>query len=447
MARVLWLLVAAMLAASLAATLWFVVRTLPVRVPYWGEAEVVFEASRLRAHEPLFVDPLVGATERGLPPSRWYVTYPPLWSWGVSFVPQGGALIGARVASTLAWFGALGWLAWLGNKREAAVAAAFVAGVWVLANFATTGRPDSIAAAVAAVALVRATRGARIDPLTIALFVLVPWLKPTMIGLPFGALVAARDRRALAIAAGLALASAAIAHVASGGALFHHVVRSNAQPFTLAAWLDQVPARLPFFAPLFAWAAWLGWRERASASMRIALGALAASVAWTLVALAKTGSSSNYWMEPCVAAVVVVVRARPSPRDARFAAAALAATAYAGVASIRGALEHAATYRADAETVQRMSALCNKSVDEVVAADEAGIELLLDGRILVPTYQMVHLVRRGDFPAAPWAADLGRARCFIEHTGQLRLVPELARAIDESFVLVAEERGHRLYKR
>ena len=53
LARITWLLVVASLAGALLATLGFVVATAPVRIPYWGEAEVLFEASRLRAHLPV----------------------------------------------------------------------------------------------------------------------------------------------------------------------------------------------------------------------------------------------------------------------------------------------------------------------------------------------------------------------------------------------------------
>jgi hypothetical protein len=462
-ARCAWTLVQGSILAALLATLWFVVATLPVRIPYWGEAEVIFEASRLRAHLPLYVDPLVGALDYGEPPSRFYVTYPPIWTWVVSLVPDAAALVFARTACTLAWLGSLAGLAWTArpeSRREAALAAAFVAGIWVLANFATIGRPDSIACAIAAFALARTMRRGKLDLLSVALFVLVPWVKPTIVGLPAGALVGACvvDRkngpRMLGAAVLVAAASAVLAHVASGGALFAHVVRSNAQSFTLTAWLDQVPARLPFFAPLFAWAAWSGWRDRASASARIGLAALGAAFVWTLFALAKTGSSSNYWMEPAIAAVALIARSpagavRVGGDNPVHALVALLCVAWADVASVRGAIEHAARMRADAAVVTSVRTRAGVESDEVVAADEAGIELTTNGRILTPTYQMVHLVRRGTYPAAPWIADLTsrRTRAFVEHTGQLRLAPELRRALEEHYELAFEERGFRIWKR
>lgn len=463
LARVAWILVLASVGAALLATLWFVVATLPVRVPYWGEVEVLFEASRLRYHLPLWVDPLVGAHEYGEPPSRFYVTYPPLWTWVVSLVPAGGATAFARGACTLAWFGTLAWLAWTArreSRREAALAAAFVAGIWVLANFATIGRPDAIACALAALGLARAMRRGRLDLVCVALLVLVPWVKPTIIGLPAGAIAGAClvDRksapRMLGAAVLLAAVSAFVAHLASGGALFAHVVRSNAQPMTLAVWLEQVPARLPFFFPLFAWAAWAGWRDRASAGARIGLFALGSAVLWTLFALAKTGSASNYWMEPSIAAVALLARSPAGPvrvlgGNAVHALAVLGCVAWADVASVRGAIEHVSTMRADAAFVASVRERAGLGSHDVVAADEAGIELALNGRILTPTYQMVHLVRRGAHPAAVWIADLTspRTRAFVEHTGQLRLAPELEHALEQHYDVVVEERGFRIWKR
>lgn len=438
MKRVLRLLVAASLAATLASTLWFIVRTIGVRIPYWGEAEVLFDAARIRAHEPLFIDAVAGTADT--PPSHYFVTYPPLFSAALSLVPAGAALITARVVSTLAWLGSLAGIAWAARRIEAAFAAAFVGGIWVLANFAMLGRPDSVAAAIAAVALMRATRRDRLDVLTVALFVLVPWVKPTLLGLPLGALLAHRDRRGLLLAGGLALASALAAYVLTDGALFVHVVRSNAQPFTLSSWLDQVPSRLPFFAPLFAFAAWRAY----VAKERVAFGALAGATLWTLLALAKTGSSSNYWMEPCIAALVAIARSGPAPWDARRLAVALAAVLWADVAAIRGAFEHTAVFRSDAAFVAEVRSTCPSGT---VMADEAGIELLLDGRIVIPTYQFAWLVRRGQFPAAPWIAALDGASCYVEHTHQLELAPEIAAARAARFRVVRDQRGLCLWSR
>ncbi len=465
-ARAAWGLCIGLVALSLLASLAFVAATVGVRLPYWGEAEVLFEASRLREGWPIFTDPLRGASEHGLPPSRFYVTYPPLWTWGVSRLPDTVAMLGARVVSSAAWFGTLAWLAFTSGpsvRRAAIVAASFVAGIWVLTNFASTGRPDSVACALGAVTLARAVRRERLDALGVALLVLVPWLKPTVLGLPGGAIVAAsfftneassRRRAVLSSAVAFVALSALSAHTLSDGELFRHVVRSNAQPFTMEAWMAQVPARLPFFAPLFAWAGWVGWRERARSGMAIAFGAFAGAFLWTLVALAKTGSSSNYWMEPAIAAVVVIARAD----DARVrifgtnpvpATVALFSAAWTGVASIRGALEHAQAFRNDAAFVAAIRGSHGVPNESLIASDDAGIELRLNGRILTTTYQWVYLVAKGAVPAEPWLSDISspNVALYIERTGHLKQAPRLEQGLSNAFVLVESSRGFRVFKR
>jgi hypothetical protein len=463
---VIWGAVALSLAVALGATLWFVATTFSHRIPYWGEAEVLFEARRIHDGLPLFVDPLVGAHEYGEPPSRYYVTYPPLWSWVVGQVPLAAQRSVARLACSFAWYGSLVAVARGARpdvRVDAALAAVFVGGLWVLANFATVGRPDAIACAVAAFALDRAMRKGRLDVPGVLLFVLVPWIKPTVLGLPAGALVGgvlvsaapthagSSARRPAAVVALVLAGSVAVAYVASGGAVLDHVVRSNAQPFSFDVWWAQVPGRLPFFAPLLGWAAWRGYRDRSTPGARIGLWALGGSVCWTLFALAKTGSSSNYWMEPCVAALVVVARAAPA--SARFgygplaaALVALLAVLWADVAAVRAAVEHAGAERASAEIVASVRARCGAAAGDVVASDEAGIELALNGRVLTPAYQMSYLVKRGSFPGGPWRADLAQARCFVEHTGQLAIAPELDREVRETFVPVYDAAGYRIWR-
>jgi hypothetical protein len=159
-------------------------------------------------------------------------------------------------------------------------------------------------------------------------------------------------------------------------------------------------------------------------------------------------------MEPAIAAVALVSRSSAGPvrvggTSALHAAVALVVVAWADVASVSGALEHTERMRGDASFVASVRARTGLSNDAVVAADEAGIELVVNGRILTPTYQMVHLVRRGSYPAEPWIAQLAspRTRAFVEHTGQLRLAPELQRALEQRYEVVVHERGFRIWTR
>ena len=457
-ANVAWGIALATIGASLAAVLVFVAGTFGTRLPYWGEAEPVFEAARLRQGLPLFVDPLVGAVDLGEPPSRWLVTYPPIWSALLALLPPSLALGGGRVLATGLWFGALGLAVRAAPKdrrRDAAVCAAIVGGSWVLANFATIARPDALACAIAVVALVRSARRGAVGPAEAVLFALVPFVKPTVLGLPAGALLADELVRmkphAFGVAAGAAVILGLGLHLGSGGVLLAHVVGSNAQPMTFAAWMDHVPSRLPFFLPLFALALHDGWADRRAPGAAIATGALVGALGWVLVALAKTGSASNYWMEPCVAAVVVVACSAPGPfrvfqGGLLHGVAALVYALYVGVASIGASLEHLRDYRADAAFVATVRDRCGAGPSDLVAADEAGIELALDGRILATTYQTAWLVNAGRFPASTWTGDLAspRVRCFVVHSGDLAPAPEVARFVEAAFVPKHRERGFRV---
>src|SRR5262245_34422426 len=71
------------------------------------EAQIVFEAGRLRQGLPLFVDPLVGHHEYGSVATRHYVLYTPVWPAMLSVFPPGVDLVVGRALSIVAWFGAL----------------------------------------------------------------------------------------------------------------------------------------------------------------------------------------------------------------------------------------------------------------------------------------------------------------------------------------------------
>jgi hypothetical protein len=72
---------------ALALVLVWAVADVRARPPMGGEGEALFEAARMRAHLPLYTDPIEGAWEQGAPPARYYVLYPPLWSWALSLLP------------------------------------------------------------------------------------------------------------------------------------------------------------------------------------------------------------------------------------------------------------------------------------------------------------------------------------------------------------------------
>mgnify|MGYP000883692041 CR=1 FL=1 len=190
--RVLIILTLIALGLAVAANLAFVLGLIRTRPQLYGGAEVLFEATRLRDHLPLYTNPLVGAADYGTVPSRFYVCYPPLWSLVLSLVPAQAAELFGRVACTLGWFGGLFGLARIGtgNTRAATIAAAYGAGVWVIANLVTSGRPDGVALALAACGLARTLRLGKADAWATAIFTLAWWVKPNILAIGAGVILA-----------------------------------------------------------------------------------------------------------------------------------------------------------------------------------------------------------------------------------------------------------------
>jgi hypothetical protein len=449
-------------ASSVLATGAFAIGLLAVRPRIYGEAEVLFEASRLRDGLPLYVDPLVGALDYGPVPTRCYVVYPPLWSWALSHVPGPTAPLIARGVCTLAWFGSLAWMAASARERcrgAAWLAAGVVAGIFVLALFATTGRPDALATALASIALMRAARRGTVGVAEGALLALAGWTKPNVIGIAAGLGVFALDRgrrTASALAAGAVAVSLPIAGVlqrVSGGTWWHHLVASLAQPLTFAVWWSNVGTRAMFLAPVVL-TTWLGARECGrDAGVRAAFFAWLASLAWALFSLAKAGSASNYWMEPAVAAVAVLANAELPSIDPRrlawFWIGAAGACAWLAVASIGGVLEAFEREPPRAALLARARADCGARDGEVVVTDNPGSELALNGRVIAPAFQMIFLVRSGHLSLSTWIDDVRRPEvaCALEQNGGLHAVPEVGHAIDERMLEIERVEEWRLYAR
>lgn len=458
-----WQLAAALAGAATLATLAFSLGLLRVRPMIYGEAEVLFEATRLRAHLPLFVDPAVGELDYGPVPTRCMVVYPPLWSWLLSFVPAAQAETVARALGTAFWFGGLAAVAGLarrGSRRSAWLAAGLAAGVYVTAIFASTGRPDAAAVALAGIALALAARKGEVTVATGAMLALAAWLKPNVLGIAAGTFVFAlahrprdigvrgRSLRAAAGAARAALGGLAVSlpvatllHLASHGAVWHHVTRSLGQPLALDVWWGHVWTRAMFLAPA-ALVTWLGWRSRKDPGARLALFAWLASLAWSIVSLGKVGSASNYWMEPSIAAVVLAGNA-PLPRleggrAALLGLAAAAASAWIAVATFGGVREAFAREPRRAALLARARATCGARPGDVVVSDNPGTELALDGRVIAPGLQTLFLVLGDDLPVATWADDLRRPEvaCIVEQDGLFHVLPETRDVVESRFVEV-----------
>ncbi len=464
-------------AASAVASLAYAMLALGVRPLDGVEGEVLFEADRLRAGLPLYTDPVAGVLDYGPVPSRFYVLYPPVWAWIVSLAPQRTAMLFARIVASAAWFGLLTAIVHRAPRAQrpaAAVAAAFTAGVYTLTLYGAAARPDALAVAFAGVALLRAAERGELDKTAGTLFALAVWTKPNVLGLAAGAFavqalvswrVAARAAVPGLLVSG---AFAVVLQIASGGAWTDHLLRATGQSGSFALWAEQVPSRAQFLGAPIAAALVVAWRgRRASPAARLVGGALAASLVWTLVSLAKIGSATNYWMEPMVAVTVIAAFVpHHLPQTGRLgwavAAGALLQSLWTGVATLRSVPEAVASARAHAAFVQKVRRTCVRGPDEVILADEPGLELMLDGRVVATPFQLTHLVRGGKFPLEPWVSDVLRpeARCLVMEDDLLerpaaqvsvahdRFGPELRAILRARFLpdaRVPEAAGWRLY--
>lgn len=469
--RPLFVLAAIVVAASLVASLGWAIVTLAARPLDGVEGDVLFEADRIRAGYALYTDPAIGVDTYGPPPARYLVLYPPLWSAALSLVPVGASAILARVVALGAWLFVLVWPVTKAPRERrlaAGAVAVLAASIWVLALYGASGRPDAIAVLLSGLALERSARKGDVDWIAGALFALAAWTKPNVIGAAPGAMLAAliATRRLRGIG-GAVITSGIVAgalSIASGGKWLGHLLASTGQPPDASLFFDQLGSRVPFFVLPLGLALWCGWRSRRDAGARIATAALATSAAWSLLCLAKIGSATNYFLEPMVAAVVVLSRADVPALSGRgrtaLAGACLVQALWTGIASVKSAARESLLAFERARAIAAARETCGAAPGEVVLADEPGLERMLDGRVVATPFQSTHLARRGKFPTEAWIADVRRPEvaCLVMQDDLLerpldqisvahdRFGPELRRALAARFRLVEERGGYRIYR-
>jgi hypothetical protein len=350
--------------------------------------------------------------------------------------------------SAAAWYGFLGLVA-LGapteRKAAALAAAAWAGGTFMIVRHCGSATADTVAVVVAGAALLRAMRIGRADAIVGALFALAAWTKPNVIGLGAGVILheifVGKARAIKPIAAGLAVSGVIAIWTSrvSHGAWLDHLFRSTVQPASLARAAREIVPRLPFLGLPHAFAVYCAARARASSTGRLLLWALASSLAWTAIEMGKVGSSTAYWLEPTLAAVVTLARV-PIPATRLWgAAAARAGIALAAMATLlwnttasfqasRGALvRRGAIARARAE--------CGARSTDLVLADQPGLEMALDGRVLQTPYQFTQLARKGLFPVDLWKSDIAapQIRCLVTETDLRAPAPAAADLENERF--------------
>jgi hypothetical protein len=421
-------------AATAAAALGYALSTAAWRPVDGTEAMLLFTADRVRAGLPLFVDPLVGAFDYGPVPSRFYALYTPLWPAAVAAVPAAAARATARLVASACWFGSLAAVARRAPARTRLACctfAGFAGGSYFLLRSAAVAAPDASAAALATWGLMRVVRRGRLDSLASCLFVAAALVKPNVFGMGAGVLCThlAAGRRAIgwawlapivAAAALLGLSVSAF-QLASQGAWFAHLLGASAQEIRLTRWLTQVPSRLPFLGlpQVLAGVA----AVRFGRANRFALAALATSTAWTTFSMAKSGSTTNYWFEPTLAALAVLATTEPRSSGVRdtdpFARAVSIGASALAVVSATVALPAIARANRSAYRVARalveVRTACARGPGEMTVAPDPGIEYELTARLAVAAVEITSDLRRGHFPLGLWSADLAlpQVRWFV----------------------------------
>ena len=437
------------------------------------EGELLFLASRIRSGLPLFVDPHAGAWDYGPVPARYYVLYTPLWAWFMAALPAAGARAMARLVATAAWFGAVAAVASVaprGRRLACWTFAGFAASSFLLLRSAVVAAPDTAAVAIATWALMRTVRRERLDGVAASLFAVAALVKPNVLGLGAGVLVEhvlserGLMRRLLVplVWGGAVLALAVTGfQLASGGTWWANLLAGSGQELTLARGVEQVGSRLPYFGVPQA-LGFFGARRLARPS-RFALAALAASTAWTVFSMAKSGSTTNYWLEPTIALLVVLAtsgsRDAPSvasgatdpagtPASDPFAPFAGVLAGVLAIASAAGTLPALADMRAGAkqkvDAIAQARARCTLAPGEALVASDPALEFELMGRIVTTPFEMTNLTRHGRFPLSIWSADLARpeVRWLVLDGDALEKAPPVgAEARKETSALAIELRS------
>jgi hypothetical protein len=461
----------AVVGASFVAVLVYVVTTFHSRILWGTEGALLFDASRFRAHLPLWVEPAQGAWDYGPVPARFYAAYTGVWAYVLSLFPESWEEIPARGLSLLGWYGLIAWIAASAppsRRRATVVASLFVAGTYSLALFAREGRPDGPAVFFSGLALARAVRHGRVGIVESALFAAAAFIKPNEVGLSSGALAAEvllHRRAAWPAVAGGAVVSATmilLLGLASGGQWLHHLTASIYAPPNLALWLDQAPSALQFFGVPLTVAGYCAWRGRREPGAWYAIAALVSSVAWALFTISKPGAARNYWMEPGIAAIVVFscVPVPEVPARRRLPAATLAVVQafWMAVGSVRSSIEAIVQAPAERAVVDRARSTVGARPGEVVLGDNAGVEWMLNHRLVQTPIYMTVLGRAHRYPVDLWVQDASRPEVVgLVSTDDLlerpieqedvndSFLPELRRVFMRRFVLVERRAGIFVY--
>ncbi len=463
---------AALASLACACVAWGLVSALARPLDY-PEGCILFNAQRIRDGLPLYVDAAVGAHEYGEPPARYFVAYTPIAATWLAALPSTHALAIARVADLSAWVFSLSRIVHAsraGCRLLTTCAALFVASTFVLTLWASSAKPDTVALLLASLALARALDRGYADRGSGILFALGALVKPSVIGMAFGALGATlifgrgANRWRGVVAAGAVVAGGLAGfEIVSGGVALSHMRAALGLAFDGGLLLHSAASRAPLVAGLVALAVTaVRASPTRSASFYLALSVIASTVVTACIGLGKIGSASNYIMEPAIASVVALSRfplALPRTRRRRWAWALIGGLTFAwsSTATVRSLSEEPWFYRARRTALESIRTRCLDRPGAFVASTDPGIEMEINGRIHTHDLELWNQTRLGRFSGALWASDLEHpnVRCFVTWAGSAPppaipegLFPEqVAHVVREQYALEDVEAGYALYRR
>jgi hypothetical protein len=179
-----------------------------------------------------------------------------------------------------------------------------------------------------------------------------------------------------------------------------------------------------------------------------------------VLSLAKIGSASNYWMEPCLGALCLLSRAPDLSlgRGTTLAAVLLAVQApYDGVASIKSSLEGLRDAPEQRAALDRIRASCSDHPGAAILGDEPGVELELQGRVVDTPFQFAHTKNQRIAHAWERSMDSPNVRCVVVQGDLLERVGEdsavhdrfsvpVKNTLREHFQLEKKDAGFYIYR-
>jgi hypothetical protein len=175
----------------------------------------------------------------------------------------------------------------------------------------------------------------------------------------------------------------------------------------------------------------------------LAVVPFAASLGWTILTLAKHGSTTHYWLEPSLACLVTVGALPRRDVSARaWGPLGFALAVAVAVSSIPALARAPETYAKWQPLMTNVRRACSLSRGQIAMAADVRVEVEIDGRVIIPTWESSLMARSDQFSLEKWSEDLLRpeVRCLVTEAAFFDPLPS-GTAGDDVHVYRRELRG------